>query len=56
MCHEQVVRLVTAALNAVLLVEQRWMELIGAFKERKYVFASQLLRDAQRLISDSTKG
>lgn len=46
----------TAALNAVLLAEQRWMQLINAFKERKYVAATQLLRDAKRSISEATKG
>lgn len=46
----------TAALNAVLLAEQRWMQVINALKERKYLPASQLLRDARRSISDAMKG
>lgn len=46
----------TAALSAVLLAEQRWMQLINAFKERQYFSASQLLKDAQRSISVATKG
>lgn len=60
-CYERhmmskVVRLVTAALNAVMLAEQRWMQVINAFKEQKYLCASQLLRDATRAISDAAKG
>lgn len=50
------VRLVTAALNAVLLAEQRWMQVINAFKGRKYFPASRLLKDAKRFIADATKG
>ena len=55
-CYTKVVRLVTTALKAVRLAEQRWMQAADALKRRRYSLASQLMGDAKRSISDATKG
>ncbi|CAM9656938.1 unnamed protein product, partial [Pylaiella littoralis] len=51
----KVVRLVTAALKAVLSAEQRWLQATSALRERKYLSVLQLLKGTKRFISDATK-
>lgn len=53
--QKKVVRLVTAALKAVLSAEQRWLQATSALRERKYLSVLQLLRETKRFISDATK-